>query len=314
MNAWLMLLRREWWEHRGGFGWTPLGIAGAGLFFAFYALAMAGGADFRIDFQAEIASGADSRSIDWSDTLLGLLDLTRWSTGQLDAALANLRRLIAQPFVWAHFLVALFVLPAMLNDDRRDRSVLFWKALPVSDFATVSSKLVFVVCVAPLVTTVAILVTWIGVLALVSLFTGGEGLATLARLWSHAGLVSGALGLLLGFAIQGLWTLPVYAWLLCVSAAVPRAPLVWAALAPLIAATLERMFIGSNVLWSWCASHLAFVAMPDSRALAERSATGQAGLTEQLALLASIDLWVGVAIGALLLYGATWFRARSFDI
>jgi len=316
MNAWLMLVRREWWEHKAGFGWTPLAIAGVGTFFALYLLAMASGAEIRFAFDATIRANGDSatHSFSWNDALLGLLDFSRWTTDQLEKTLGGLRYVIAQPFVYAHFLVALFVLPAMLNDDRRDRSVLFWKSLPVSDLATVSSKLVFVVWVAPIVTIGAILATWIAVLLLVSLFTGTAGAEGLWRLWTHAGLVTGTLGLALGYLVQGLWTLPVYAWLLAVSAAVPRAPLVWAVLVPLLTATLERMFLGSNLLWSWFSAHLAFVALPGRRVLTEAGSAVPVGFADQFALLASLELWLGVAVGTLLVYAATRLRASSFDL
>jgi ABC-2 type transport system permease protein len=316
MKAWLTLLRREWWEHKAGFGWTPLAIGGVGTLLALWFLAMAGGAEVRIAFDATVQSGADStrRSFEWNDALLGMLDFSHWSTPQLERTVGGLLHLMAQPFIWAHFLVALFVLPAMLNDDRRDRSVLFWKSLPVSDLATVTSKLVLVVWVAPLVTVAAILATWVAVLGLVSAFTGTAGAEGLGRLWTHAGLVSGTLGLIVGYLLQGLWTLPIYAWLLFVSAAAPRAPLVWAIIAPLVPATLERMFLGTQVLWTWIGAHLEFVALPRPGAMADGSSAAAIGFAEQVALLGSLDLWIGVAIGALLIAAATRLRARNFDL
>jgi len=313
----MALLRREWWEHKAGFCWTPLAIAAVLTLLALYLLALAGSGDVDIAFSTTTQSGTDSvrRDFAWNDALLGMLDFSAWSTPQLESALASLLHLVAQPFIYAHFLVALFVLPGTLNDDRRDRSVLFWKSMPVSDLETVASKLVLVVWVAPLMTIAAIVATWVAVLGLVSIFSSTEGAEGVGRLWAHAGLAGKALALLTGYALQGLWTLPVYAWLLLVSAAVPRGPLVWSVLAPLVPVTLERLLLGSNRLWLWISEHLQFVALPRPHAQIDGAdPTSAIGLAEQFELLLSLQLWSGIAVGAALIAGAAYSRGRNNDI
>jgi ABC-2 type transport system permease protein len=316
MSAWLMLLRREWWEHKAGFGWTPLAIGTLFVLFTLYVLALASGGDIDLAITTITESNGNTleRTFAWNDALLAMLDFSRWSPEQLDHYLGHLLHLIAQPFVYAHFAVALFALAGALNDDRRDRSVLFWKSLPVSDLATVTSKLVLVVWVAPLIAVVAVTATWIAVLALVHAFAASAGSGGFGALWGRAGIPSAALSFVTGYLLQGLWCLPVYAWVLAVSAAVPRSPLVWAGLLPLAPVVLERMFLGSNHLWTWITRHVEFVALPRPGALDHGHATPGVGFADQFALLLTVELWSGVAVGLLFLAAARWYRVRNNDL
>jgi len=316
MNAWLTLLRREWWEHKAGFGWTPLAIGTLFVLFTLYALglATAGDVDFAITTITESGNDTLERTFAWNDALIGLLDFSRWSPAELDHYLGYLLHLIAQPFVYAHFAVALFALAGALNDDRRDRSVLFWKSLPVSDLATIASKLVLVVWVAPLIVVVAVVATWIAVLGIVSAFAASAGSSGFGALWTHAGIPSAALSFVSGYLLQGLWCLPIYAWVLTVSAAVPRAPLVWAGLLPLAPVVLERMFLRSDHLWTWITRHLDFVALPRPGSLDHGHEVPGVDFADQFALLLTVELWSGVATGLLFLAAARWFRMRSNDL
>jgi ABC-2 type transport system permease protein len=80
------------------------------------------------------------------------------------------------------FLVFFYCLGA-LHDERRDRSLLFWKSLPVSDYTTVMSKLLLAVVVAPLITMGIAIVLGLVMLvaACVMLLTHGTNCS--ARCW-----------------------------------------------------------------------------------------------------------------------------------
>src|SRR3546814_13401578 len=84
--------------------------------------------------------------------------------------------LFRSPFIVLAFVVFFYCLGA-LYDERKDRSVLFWKSLPVSDAQTVLSKVGSAVVVAPVLAVIASLVTMIGfmvMLSIVVLFHGGN--------------------------------------------------------------------------------------------------------------------------------------------
>jgi ABC-2 type transport system permease protein len=298
VKAWLALVRREWWEHRAAFGWTPIAIGALIVLFAFWVIGVGDAGSIDIEYRG---NGIES--------LAGLLDFSTWPPELIATRLDVLLHLISRPFVYAHLLIAAMVLAGALNDDRRDRSVLFWQSLPVSDLATVTSKLALVIWVTPLVTVAALVATWCVVLLLLGTFASSAEASPITL----AGVPYRAVAYLSGYAIQGLWMVPLIALILLVSAAVPRAPIVWAIVAPLVPVVLERMLLGSNRLWGWLMDHRQLLALPRPAAASVRG-EGPIGFAEQIALLASAELWIGVAVGLTLLAAAIRMRSRATDL
>ncbi|MEZ5558954.1 MAG: hypothetical protein R3E86_10515 [Pseudomonadales bacterium] len=267
MNVWPALLRREFQEHKAGFFWTPLAILALVAVLGLFAVARGGTGDVSVFLRTEttvIENGQTRSSVEQreADSLIGLVDIARMSDAQLRHALARGRGLLSQPFVLAHFVIALFVLGGALYDERRDRSVLFFKSMPVGDAETVLSKLLFVVWVAPVISVAAIIAAQLLLLCYASIYLLLAGLAGAGQLWVQSGIGSGALELMVGLLVQGLWTLPLYAWLLLVSAAAPRLALVWAALIPLALVLSERIVAGTSWLKDWLSPHMTLAALP----------------------------------------------------
>ena len=72
--------------------------------------------------------------------------------------------LIEQPYnfaallmMGAYLIVALFYCLDALHGERRDRSILFWKSLPVSDLTTVLSKVVIPLVILPIISFVIVI-------------------------------------------------------------------------------------------------------------------------------------------------------------
>jgi len=156
--------------------------------------------------------------------------------------------LVEQPYTFAAFLlmgttliVAMFYCLEALYSERRDRSILFWKSLPVSDLTTVLAKLSIPLIILPLATFAITIVTqWI-MLLLSSVIMLARG-QSVAALWSHLPLFQMSLMLLFHVvAIHGLQFAPVYAWVLLVSSWARRAPLLWAVLPPLAIGVAEKI-------------------------------------------------------------------------
>ena len=101
-----------------------------------------------------------------------------------------------------------------LNAERRDRSILFWKSLPVSDLTTVLAKAAVPTIIIPVVAFAAILATQLVVL-----------LAS-ATSWNAAGDVISTT-LIYGPLVLGLWYAPIYGWLLLVSSWAKRGAFLW---------------------------------------------------------------------------------------
>jgi ABC-2 type transport system permease protein len=137
------------------------------------------------------------------------------------------------------FIVGFFYSLDALHGERRDRSVLFWKSLPVSDLTTVLSKASIPLVILPLLVFAIAVVLHLGMLLLstaVLLPSGG-----VATLWAHLPLFQMELVLLYGLLVFALWHAPLYAWLLLVSAWARRATFLWAVLPLLAIGVFERI-------------------------------------------------------------------------
>jgi ABC-2 type transport system permease protein len=138
--------------------------------------------------------------------------------------------------------VVFFYCLAALYDDRRDRSILFWKSLPVSDRMTVLSKVITAVCVAPVITiaigtAVSLLVLLLG--ATVSAF---NGVNLFAALFTSPNLYLAPLYLVGLLPVYIMWAIPTVGWLLMVSSWARSKVFLWAVGTPLILVVLLKWF------------------------------------------------------------------------
>ena len=135
--------------------------------------------------------------------------------------------------VVAAFLVAVFYCLDALNGERRDRSILFWKSLPVSDRTTVLAKAAVPLVVLPAIVYPLVIVTHLIMLLVSSAVLAASG-AGVALFWDRLPLFQLWIAFLYALVAIALWHAPVYAWLLLVSAWARRAAFLWAVL-PLVA-------------------------------------------------------------------------------
>jgi len=214
-------------------------------------------------------------------------------------------------------MVVVFYLLDALYAERKDRSILFWKSLPVSDLQVVASKWLTGAVAIPMLTVLvfmvtAVLVSLIGSAALFRL-GGGELLAS-------APVAVGRVTLFLLYlvACQVLWFAPVAGWLLLVSAFAKRAVLGWAVLPPALIVVAERTLFGSHHALDLIGHRLAggvelAVRSADRQIIIADGAVMSAfpGLADMLTpgrLLAAPSLWIGIAVGLAFLAGAVWLR------
>ena len=232
MSGFIGLCRREWLEHRGGFLWAPASVA-AVIVVAVVLVLIVGQLDLaRVDLDLDLSEAAGSDSViriegeDSSilDLVDGWLANHEWTDDELSAHLAALRRGVAEPFHYVYFIVLVFVLLGALYDDRKDRTVLFWKSVPVTDTETVLSKLITAVWLAPAATIAMVLAVQVFLLTVISGFAATHETLSIWPIWANSGLVIGLVELLAGYLIQGLWALPVTGWLLFISAPSAAAP------------------------------------------------------------------------------------------
>jgi ABC-2 type transport system permease protein len=163
------------------------------------------------------------------------------------------RELIEQPYTFAAllimattFIVAVFYSLDALHGERRDRSILFWKSMPVSDLTTVLSKASIPILVLPLITFAIIVATqWIMLLLSTAILLGNG--MSVAMLWTSLSVVPMWLMLLYHLvAIHGLWYAPIYGWLLLVSGWARRAAFLWAGLPLLAIGVVEKIAFNTS--------------------------------------------------------------------
>jgi ABC-2 type transport system permease protein len=150
----------------------------------------------------------------------------------------------ASMILFFSFVVGAFYCLDALHGERRDRSILFWKSLPVSDRTTVLSKALIPVAVLPLLAFTVALATQLGMLLLSTLALAVRGVSPL-ELWRRLPLPSTAVVMFYGVAAHALWWSPLYAWILLVSAWAKRAVLLWVVLPCVAVIAIEKMLGGS---------------------------------------------------------------------
>jgi ABC-2 type transport system permease protein len=232
-----------------------------------------------------------------------------------DASLGAPRQdeLLEQPYHFAAlllmfttFVVGVFYCLDALQGERRDRSILFWKSLPVSDLTTVLAKASVPLVVLPLVTFVITVVTQAMMLLLGSVrLLGSE--AGAAPLWSHVSLLPMSAMLFNHLVmVHGLWYAPIWGWLLLCSAWSRRAPYLWATLPLLALALVERIAFNTAHFGHWLAHR--FMGSPDGMALGKEPMTMAALTPPPVQFLSSPGFWFGLSLAAIFLAAAARLR------
>jgi ABC-2 type transport system permease protein len=153
--------------------------------------------------------------------------------------------MVPAPIMLASFLVGFFYCLDALHGERRDRSILFWKSMPVSDRVTVLSKAAIPLLVLPLIAYVLSVIAQLLLVPLAAAALLGNGMSAIP-LWREMRFLQGLVIMAYGLAVHALWFAPIYGWLLLVSAWARRVPIVWAVLPPLALGIADRILFGST--------------------------------------------------------------------
>lgn len=220
---------------------------------------------------------------------------------------------VEAPFIFASLLlmfstmvVSVFYSVDALYGERRDRSVLFWKSMPVSDTMTVLSKLSIPMLALPLITFAVTFVTQLFMLAL-GLMSAGAGR------WAHLGLPQMWWGELFHMvAFHGIWWAPFWGWFLLVSAWARRAPLLWAILPPLAIGFGEKIAFGTSHFANWL--EFRFVGGMNGPPQPYPMSTGMLMSESPLGFFVNVHLWTGFAMCAVFLALAVRLRRQRGPI
>jgi ABC-2 type transport system permease protein len=250
--------------------------------------------------------------------LLGRLDMdlpAHVLTPQQSVAIFTIAQwALAQPLFIVAAIVLGFYLLDCLYAERKDRSILFWKSLPLSDELTVGSKLLVAAVVVPL--GVFLLACVAGLIFAAILAARVPG----ALSWSTIEWLRTDLVLLLEVILGALWYLPIAAALLLFSAWVPRGPILWASLVPVVAPIVERVALGTHYIWSfeiYRTNGIWHKLMLGPNVFSSFSNLPPVGIVLDTfnirGAFTDVDLWLGVAAALAMAYAAARVRRYRSD-
>ena len=320
-----LLLKREFWEHKGGFFWAPIWAGGISLLLTLMALVFG-------EVAARRAAASGKLRID-GDVMINGLDLGM-ITSKMDAE--DMRKLAGGidlsmltssmwPLMVLGFVVFFYCLGS-LYDERKDRSVLFWKSLPVSDRATVLSKAASALLVAPVLAVAASIACMLGFMLLISVFVLLHNGNPIELLWGPGSLLANAGLMLAAIPVYALWALPTVGWLLLCSAWSRSKPFLWAIMLPVFAGIFISWFdvmnafeLNSGWFWKNVVARLLGGVFPGTWIDAANTSglrfehpgdmiSHMDALQAMYSVFATPQLWIGVVAGIAMIVGAIRLR------
>ncbi|MGX5673533.1 hypothetical protein [Thermomonas fusca] len=321
-----LLLRREFWEHKGGFFWAPIWAGGISLLLTLMALIFG-----EVAMRREAVSGLKVNG----QVMINGLDLNliteQMSPDDVQKLADGISLSTASAMFWPLLVlgfVVFFYCLGSLYDERKDRSVLFWKSLPVSDRDTVLSKALSALVVAPtlaIAVGIACMVAFLLVLSVFVLLHHGN---PFVLLWSPDNLLANAGVALAAIPVYALWALPSAGWLLLCSAWSKSKPFLWAIMIPVFAGVFISWFDLMNVFnldssWFWknVVAHLLGGVFPgtwftvmDMDGLQVKELGNHLVLLKALySALATPQLWIGAGAGIAMIAAAVRLRRWRDD-
>ena len=205
-------------------------------------------------------------------------------------------------------LMSLFYSADALHGERRDRSIFFWKSLPVPDWTTVLAKASIPLLILPVLTFAVTVVIQVVLLLLSCIVLPANGIS-LAMFWKQLNVFQ-MWGMILYhlFMAHALWPFPVFCWLLSVSGWARRAPLLWAALPVAVIGALERLVFGSANFFRLVGTRLIGGGARTDVTPGEMMPTGPMTHLTPLRYLGSPGLWMGLLVAAVFLVAAVRMR------
>jgi ABC-2 type transport system permease protein len=290
-----VLIRREFWEHRSL--WiTPLIVAGLLVLAA-----------IPLHVGNDISTGPDNILGD-ARNRLGVFTLVLWAQS------------VPQYLVMT--IVLSFYLMDCLYLERKDRSILFWKSLPVSDATTVLAKLLVALVVVPLCVYLTAMVASVLFQTILAVRIAHGSLPNVAVTWDTVAWLKVEGLMLYGLVVSMLWYAPLAALLLLVSAWARKNVFLWTTLPPVIAIIMERIAFGTRYTKqllqyrTWGIWDALGVNPSPPEGVGHGRVVSLADLFDDIAMgkaFLNIDLWLGLAVAAVFIFAAVRIRRYRDD-
>ena len=295
----LALIKREIWEHRSIYV-TPIAIA-----VVVSLLSLAG----------MVTVSAFDKEVNMA--LFGAVNIA--GDAERRAALTVFFLGTSWVFLFALAILTAFYTLDCLYAERKDKSILFWRSLPVTDAETVVSKLVTAVLVIPAIAIAGIIVTHLVNLVITSLWVASKGGSAGTLIWGSVPFFDNWMATILVIYASAIWMSPFLGWFLFVSAWTKRAPFMVAFLPLVLVPMIEGIFLRSahfaEAVWGRAAKIPLFQADIDVEEFFDEDSLH---LSEEMVSLlahidlgrffASVDTWIGIVVCGILTTAAIYVR------
>ena len=195
-------------------------------------------------------------------------------------------------------------------DERKDRSLIFWRSLPVSDLTTVMSKLIFVVIVIPLLVVPNLFLLQLISLLSVSIYFVSNDIVSFGYVWTSY-FISDWFRIIFSLWAQALWTLPILLWLMLAGTYFKK-PVI-GAIVPLVAlVVLEGIIFKANNIQEFIENRLGFWSRSDSFPI-EYAEARVVDISDIYLLLTTQAFWIGILASVVLIAGIVYTRSTNND-
>ncbi len=294
----LALVKREIWEHRSIYV-TPMALASIVTLGVLAMLIFASGYAAELDlaiFGASNIAGEPARKAALTGFFLG----TSWV------------------FLIALAILTVFYCLDSLYAERKDKSILFWRSLPVTDAETVIAKLITALVVIPVAAIIGIIATHLVNLIVTSIWVSMKGGDAGLLIWGSVPLLDNWFAAFIVVLASGIWMSPFIGWFLFVSSYTKRSPLLMAFMPLILIALLEKIILRTHIFAEYVLGRLdgmpLFRAMDVERFFDEQqwrvteNATSLLVHLDVVKFLTSPAMWAGVIVCGLLSTAAIYVR------
>lgn len=195
-------------------------------------------------------------------------------------------------------------------DERKDRSLIFWRSLPVSDLTTVLSKVFTVTLIVPLMVLPYIILLQLVSMTSASIFFATNDIVSFGWLWGSY-IFTDWFRIIFSLWAQSLWSLPIFLWLMLAGTYAAR-PIAGAIVPPVILIVLERIIFKTNLVLEFIENRIGFWSRADSFPK-EYQELRVVDVSDIFLLFSTQAFWIGILASAILVAGIVYVRSSNSD-
>ena len=195
-------------------------------------------------------------------------------------------------------------------DERKDKSLIFWRSMPISDLTTVLSKLLFVIFIVPLLVMPNIILLQSVAMLSASIYFVTNDIVPFGYLWTSY-FITDWFRIIFSLWAQALWSLPIFLWLMF-AGTYARRPVIGAAVPLVVIVVLERIIFKTNEVWEFIDNRLGFWSRADSFPIASEEIR-VVDISDIILMLSTQAFWVGMIASTILVAGIVYTRSTNND-